>query len=110
MVAALPPVLRSWADHDHGWRAAAAGVQASEDGGRHWRVVFRTPTVRWLTRTSVSAGLVGTAHGVFVTEDAGRRWFRVAGFVGTQAFGRGDRLWVADGPRLRLAEQWPPPR
>jgi hypothetical protein len=108
--AAPPPLVQSWADHEHAWRAAADGVEATSDGGRHWRVVLKTPGVRWLTRTSPSVGIVGVGVVVVVTKDGGRHWFPVSGFSATSVVGRGDLLYLADGAELRQAVRWPPAR
>jgi hypothetical protein len=110
MLATPPPVIRSWADHDHAWRGTANGVEATSDGGRRWRVVLKTPRVTWLARTSPTVGLVGSGDGVLVTKDAGRHWYPVAGFAAQSAIGRGSGLYAANGQQLLQAEEWPPPR
>src|SRR4051794_23253224 len=108
MVAAPPPLIQSWADHEHAWRASTAGVEATSDGGRHWRIVLKTPRVTWLTRTSPTVGIVESAGGVVVTKDAGRHWYPVTGFAAQSTVGRGSRLYAANGQQLLQAEQWPP--
>jgi len=112
MVAAPPPppLIRSWADREHAWRASAAGVEATSDGGRHWRVVLKTAGVTWLGRTSPTVGIVESGDGVVVTKDAGRHWYPVSGFAAQSVIGRGGRLYAANGQQLLQAEQWPPPR
>jgi hypothetical protein len=108
--ASPPPIVQSWADHEHAWRAAADGVEATSDGGRRWRVVLKTPGVTWLTRTSPTAGLVESGDGVLVTKDAGRHWYSVSSFTAQSAIGRGNRLYAANGQQLLQAEEWPPAR
>src|SRR3954447_837610 len=111
MVAATPPpIVQSWADHQHAWRASSSGVEATSDGGRHWRVVLKTPNVTWLTRTSPTVGIVESGDGVQVTKDAGRHWYAVSGFSAQSAIGRGNRLFAANGQELLQGEQWPPKR
>src|SRR4051794_32361335 len=105
-----PPLIQSWADHEHAWRAGSAGVEATSDGGRHWRIVLKTPRVTWLTRTSPTVGIVESGDGVAVTKDAGRHWYPVSGFAAQSVIGRGGRLYAPDGQQLLQGGQRPPPR
>ena len=106
-----PPVIQSWADHDHAWRAADQGVEATSDGGRHWRVVFRVGpggavAVNSLLRTSATAGVIGIdTAGAFVTNDAGRHWVQLAG--NGPELGRGSEAYAAEANVLVRVE-WPP--
>src|SRR4051812_21210057 len=112
MVPAPPPPIQSWADTEHGWKAAGPGVEATDDGGRHWRVVFRfgphgADSVVSLVRTSPSAGMVGVEYGGFVTSDAGRHWYVVAnGGPGGVLYGHGAVLYAVVDLTIDQAVQW----
>lgn len=120
MVAAPPPPLVSYVDRLHGWRASGPGVEATNDAGRHWHVVFRWRAggggadVTALVRTSAAAGLVTFSYSAtFVTNDGGAHWYVVAGppndpAVGDQVVGRGPLLFGSRADAILQAEQWPP--
>jgi hypothetical protein len=111
---ATPPPIQSWADAEHGWKAAGPGVEASDDGGRHWRVVFRygdggAAEVVSLLRTSPTVGLVGLEYGGFVTNDAGRHWYLTSENVpGGDLFGHGSLLYGVGNASIVQAVSWPP--
>src|SRR5882762_358095 len=110
---ATPPPIQSWADAEHGWKAAGPGVEATDDGGRHWRVVFRygaggAVQVVSLLRTSQTAGIVGLEYGGFVTTDAGRHWYLMADGPGGDLFGHGSLLYGAEDADIVQAVSWPP--
>jgi hypothetical protein len=110
---ATPPPIQSWADAEHGWKAAGPGVEATDDGGRHWRVVFRygaggAVQVVSLLRTSPTAGIVGLEYGGFVTTDAGRHWYLMADGPGGDLFGHGSLLFGAEDADIVRAVSWPP--
>ena len=111
---AAPPPIQSWADAEHGWKAAGPGVEATDDGGRHWRVVFRygnggAAEVVSLLRTSPTAGIVGLEYGGFVTNDAGRHWYLLSeNTPGGVLLGHGSLLFGAEDTDIVQATSWPP--
>src|SRR4051794_10505699 len=110
---ATPLPVQSWADAEHGWKAAGPGVEATDDGGRHWRGPFPFGAVgEWdvvaLLRTSPTAGLVGFEYGEFVTTDAGRHWYLVANGPGGTVLGHGSLLFGAANDQIVQAVRWPP--
>ena len=77
---ATPPPIQSWADAEHGWKAAGPGLEATDDGGKRWHVVFRfgphgSDAVRFLLRTSATAGIETLDYGNFATSDGGAHWY-----------------------------------
>jgi hypothetical protein len=110
---ATPPPIQSWADAEHGWKAAGPGVEATDEGGRHWRVVFRYGpagggAVVSLLRTSATAGIVDYEYGEFVTNDAGRHWYLVANGPGGTVLGHGSLLFATGDEQIGQAVHWPP--
>jgi hypothetical protein len=109
-----PPVGISWADtkHRHGWVSTesprhrycsrdANVLCATDDGGKHWRAIFRGGNyifsyLRWSKNAGVlSAGAY--SHGELWTRDGGRHWW------GTRAFHPGayaDAYGFGAGPRF----------
>jgi hypothetical protein len=109
------PLLTSWADGEHAWRATSRGIEATSDGGAHWLLVFPLgvasgASVDVLIRTSAQAGLASIAGGQWVTIDAGRHWYQVTGGPTVPAFGRGTLLFGTGGTGIDQAFQWPPRR
>lgn len=125
----------SWADTKHrfGWvvsgprqrRYCGRGrtvLCATEDGGKHWRVVLRYPNnmfgyLRWSKKAGVvSIGAYG--HGELWTRDGGRHWWgtsalQLGGYESYGGFGAGPRFFVARGAdgrrqlRYAYAPRWP---
>jgi hypothetical protein len=123
---AMGPGAQSWADHVHGWRvggkADGAGffpeLQASDNGGRSWRTIYRSSTARVgiILRTSATAGIVTVEHTggrMLVTLDGGKRWHPLAkGLFWPYLDGAGRDLFVLGGPRgalraLYRVTNWP---
>ena len=67
---ATPPPIQSWADTEHGWKAAGPGVEATDDGGRHWRVVFRYGAGGGADGDAPGAGRAGEGFGSAAGEAA----------------------------------------
>jgi hypothetical protein len=110
----MPPLM-SWADREHAWRGTSRGVEATSDGGAHWRLVFPLgvasgASVDVLIRTSPGAGLASIAGRLWVTIDAGRHWYQSTGGPTVPAFGRGKLLFGTGGTGIDQAVQWPPRR
>src|SRR5947207_2270524 len=115
MLATPPPIIQSWADREHAWRGTDKGVEATSDGGVHWRVVFPLgvasgASVDLLIRTSPRVGLTSIAGRGWVTIDAGQHWYQATGGPTVPAFGRGSLLFGTGGPGIDQAVQWPPRR
>jgi hypothetical protein len=107
------PAIQSWSDAEHGWRAGGAGVQATTDGGKHWRVVFRFgpdggERVDALITTSPRAGIVELAYGTYVTADGGSHWYLVASAPDVRSMlGHGSVLYAVQDGVIDRAVQWP---
>jgi hypothetical protein len=125
----------SWADakHRYGWVSSESPQRrycsrdgnvlcATEDGGKHWRPIFRGGNyifgyLRWSKNAGVlSAGAY--SHGELWTRDGGRHWWGTSAFwVGANedintGFGAGPRFLVGrggSGRQLRYAysPRWP---
>lgn len=130
------PAQISWADakHRYGWVSSASPARrfcsrdgnvlcATDDGGKHWRPIFRGGSyvfgyLRWSkTAGVVSAG--GYSHFELWTRDGGRHWWSTRAFsqggVGELGlgFGPGPRFAVGRGVQRRrqlryaYSPQWP---
>ena len=110
MVAAPPPppVVQ--------WKAAGPGVEATSDGGRHWRVIFRwrepdgAADVTSIVRTSAAAGIVTVEYAEFVTSDGGAHWYVVQSRPDVQPWtrvGHGPRLFQGNGGVIEQVSPWP---
>jgi hypothetical protein len=111
----MPPVvpLQSWADREHGWRDSRNGLEATSDGGLHWKLVFPLGVasgadIYTMHRTSASAGMVDLAGRLWVTIDAGRHWYQATGGPTGPSFGHGSLLFATGGNGIDQAVQWPP--
>jgi hypothetical protein len=116
---AAPQPVQSWSDAQHGWKAAGQGVEATTDGGHHWRLIFRygpggASDIDWVLQTSASAGLVGAVSTAFATADGGRHWYSVSSgvpivstLIFDNAVGQGAFLFELDESRVLQAAQWP---
>jgi hypothetical protein len=113
---ASPPPLVSYADSLHGWRAGGPGIEATNDGGRHWKIVFRwrrgdgASDATAIVRTSAAAGIVTFDDAEFVTNDGGAHWYVVDSrpdVEPVERVGRGSLLFESDGTAIKQVAPWP---
>lgn len=106
----------SFADARHGWQAREDGVYATDDGGRSWRRIHRSPAER-VVRLSARSGVIAIASPAppcgcstqrLLTTDGGRSWRRAPG-IGPAFQGRGASLYWWKGGELHRVVAWPPP-
>jgi WD40 repeat protein len=125
-----PPVGISWADakHRHGWVTTesprhrycsrdASVLCATEDGGKHWRPIFRGGNyifsyLRWSRNAGVvSAG--ARSHFELWTRDGGRHWwsttaFNSGAYADASGFGAGPAFSRRAGQlRYAYSPRWP---
>ena len=108
---ATPPPIQSWADAEHGWKAAGPGIEATDDGGKRWHVVFRfgphgADVIRSLLRTSATAGITTLDYGSFATSDGGAHWYLLSN-APDAVVGHGALLLSASGAAVQRAVRWP---
>jgi hypothetical protein len=114
-----------WPDARHGWevfcdRDGTCSLYSTEDGGRHWHMIFDGETddvMGWL-RTSARAGVLSIntkAPEQYWTRDNGRHWIftrRLPAFWqgGLSLAGKGHFLFWSREHTLYQVVNWPPER
>jgi hypothetical protein len=104
----------SSADSRHRWQSREDGVYATDDAGRHWRLIHRGYATR-VVRTSTTTGIISVGSPApgcncstakLWTNDSGQTWHKAAG-IGGDFQGNGRNLyWWTDSALFRAA--WPP--
>jgi hypothetical protein len=106
----------SWSDSQHGWRAGARGVLATENGGKSWHRIG-TFEVMGLVRTSPLSGVVTeTCQGsgsvlcpTYWTRENGRHWYQASPRLINGVYrGSGQFLFWLDRRTLYQVRPWPP--
>ena len=114
-----------WPDARHGWQVFCDGdgtcsLYSTEDGGRHWHMIFdgETDDINDFLRTSARAGVISIntkAPEQYWTRDNGRHWNftrRLPAFwqSGLNLAGKGQLLFWSRGQVLYQVANWPPRR
>jgi hypothetical protein len=104
----------SSADAEHAWQSRANGVYATDDGGKHWRRIYRQPALAVL-RVSATQGVLSLGFGPGVcmcatrqlwTADGGRTWHDTRTLSGDFT-GSGGRVYFWEAGTLRLLAPLP---
>jgi len=101
-------------------RDGTCSLYSTEDGGRHWHMIFdgEIDDINEFLRTSARAGVISIntkAPEQYWTRDNGRHWHytrRIPAFwfTGTSLAGRGRLLFWSRAHSLYRVTNWPPPR
>ena len=113
-----------WPDARHGWEVRGdvdtGGLYSTEDGGRHWHLIYPAAGVDIMgfLRTSAAAGVLSIdfrAPEQYWTGDNGRHWTRTRRLpafwqAGTNLAGKGPALFWSRARVLYQVANWPPHR